>query len=426
MKGKKTIHHFLGALFVMGLVSCTKSQPKPLPTLAPVAQVPEVSSNNIQDNESSETASSSMETPTVDSNINQIETNETIINSKGSLTFFNNAGEGLFFINPSWSDPIRPYNLQNISRFFTKSPNGDWLVLVAGGKLYFAKTDGSAINEISGFENISRVTWSPNGKQVAFIQDGNIFTLEVDGGEPHRLTNELDLNDSSTSISYSPDGSKLIFACNSSAIDICVISIQENGSLVNLTNNTGMAVYLETQWSPNGDLISFVSPDQEDRLQLFIMNTDGSNLVQLTNSGENNLHAWSPDGSRIVYTNVEDNKWRAIVMNRDGSEKLLVSENLPPEVNSILPSWSPNGNLIGLFFTLPSNPDEFSISIWGMEDSQSTILTNQARWADWSPDSTQIAFVTPDSQIQIVNADGTGDKKLINCPDGCEFFTWLP
>lgn len=420
----KTVFYLACVLFVSIMISCNEAEAVPLPTLVPTAQVPEIFLTE-QAAQAIETPSPLIETPISDRD-STVPGVESSFNGKGNIVYFNTIGEGLFFFNTDWAEPVQLYDLHNINRFLATSPDGGWLIFWNGGKLYSAKTDGSAINEIMGIDDISWVSWSPIGDRFAFIQDGNIFTMNADGGDLRRLTNDLELDDTANTLSWSPNGNRLLFTCNSKASDICLIASQGDEAAINLTNNTDPALYREPHWSPDGNLISFVSPDQENELQIFAMKTDGSDLAQLTEIGENSLHTWSPDGSRIAYATVVDGRWQANMMNSDGSSTLLLSEGLSPETNSIYPSWSPDGNLVSLFFTLPAIPDEFSIAVWNTEDSQLTTLTDRARWAEWSPDGAQIAFISPDSQIQIANSDGSGNVGLIECPEGCEFFTWLP
>jgi TolB protein len=74
-------------------------------------------------------------------------------------------------------------------------------------------------------------------------------------------------------------------------------------------------------WSPDGSKIAFAS-DASGRFEIYVVETDGTALVQLTSSpaGERRDPAWSPDGARIAYTVVTDAGQDIHVMNADGSE----------------------------------------------------------------------------------------------------------
>src|SRR2546422_5263788 len=52
-------------------------------------------------------------------------------------------------------------------------------------------------------------------------------------------------------------------------------------------------------WSPDGTRIAFESGREDGTSDVYLMNADGSNRVQLTRGSTGNLlPAWSPDGAR--------------------------------------------------------------------------------------------------------------------------------
>ena len=71
----------------------------------------------------------------------------------------------------------------------------------------------------------------------------------------------------------------------------------------------------EPTWSPDGQKITFVSfRDLEQipergiwRGEIYMMNTDGTNLINLTHSPErpDGVSSWSPDGKQIAFTSAE-------------------------------------------------------------------------------------------------------------------------
>ncbi len=72
--------------------------------------------------------------------------------------------------------------------------------------------------------------------------------------------------------------------------------------------------------SPRGDRVAFMS-DRSAKWEVYVVNIDGSGLRQLTDSGKNKsgLPTWSPDGRCIAFVSERDNRWAVWVMKSDGS-----------------------------------------------------------------------------------------------------------
>jgi TolB protein len=149
---------------------------------------------------------------------------------------------------------------------------------------------------------------------------------------------------------------------------------------VNLTK-TGRRGNFDPAWSPDRTRIAFASDRDHDAgvYDIFVMNADGSNPVNLTlMDGENRSRrepAWSPDGTRIAFTY----RGGIYVMNADGS------------------------NVADLSNVILSNISEYIFAPWFRE-------------LDWSPDGTRIAFSLSDdiccADIYVVNADGSAPRNL--------------
>jgi Tol biopolymer transport system component len=189
--------------------------------------------------------------------------------------------------------------------------------------------------------------------------------------------------------------------------------MQANGKKqTRLTNNTDYD--FRPAWSPDRSRIAFTNlPQGGVDGNIFAMNADGTGLVQLTNDPiYEDFADWSPDGSKIAFSR----DGQIIVMNADGSNQTPVPHELND--NDSDPDWSPDGTRF--VFTRERERSQID-NIWVMniDGSGSVHLTEtdfQAAGASWSPDGSKIAFISNRStgryQIWVMNADGSGQTAI--------------
>ncbi|MBX3002279.1 MAG: PD40 domain-containing protein [Caldilineaceae bacterium] len=82
-------------------------------------------------------------------------------------------------------------------------------------------------------------------------------------------------------------------------------------------------------WSPQGDLIAFVSQEPGND-EIFTIEPDGSNMRRLThNSWEWDKHpSWSPDGNQIIFwSNRESGRRQLWIMDKDGNNQRRLLES---------------------------------------------------------------------------------------------------
>jgi hypothetical protein len=60
-------------------------------------------------------------------------------------------------------------------------------------------------------------------------------------------------------------------------------------------------------WSPDGTRIAFMGGTSASEYDIWVVDTDGSNVTRLTDSpGPDGWPAWSPDGTRVAFSSVRD------------------------------------------------------------------------------------------------------------------------
>jgi Tol biopolymer transport system component len=180
--------------------------------------------------------------------------------------------------------------------------------------------------------------------------------------------------------------------------------------------------------------------DMED---LFIINGDGSGLLQLTDDTLLEAYqVWSPDGTRIAFDRgaiSDDGVHDIFVINRDGSGLRNITNN-PSDGSegfgggSSHPSWSPDGQrLTFLQWYRHDSPRraEAGIYIIDVDGSNRKKIVENAAYPIWSPVDDTIAYIAGDVAkrvvtLNVIQADGTGHRVLATHSDIGEAPTWSP
>jgi dipeptidyl aminopeptidase/acylaminoacyl peptidase len=183
-----------------------------------------------------------------------------------------------------------------------------------------------------------------------------------------------------------------------------------------LTNHPGFDY--QPRWSPDGRRIAYVSV-RENRQVIFTMRADGSELTQLTADGvQNSEPSWSPDSRQIVFRSERDGNPNIHVMNADGSDQRALTTDPRAEAG---PAWSPDGTRILFSAVVASGrSDLFVMNADGSGQRQMTRSpVGSSRLGFWSPDGSRIAFATNrdgNEEVYVVAADGSGERNVSNHP----------
>jgi len=169
--------------------------------------------------------------------------------------------------------------------------------------------------------------------------------------------------------------------------------------------------------------ISFVS-DRDGNQEIYMMDIDGSNLINLTNNGANDNHpAWSPYGKKIAF--VSDRDWNddIYLMNSEGGNVIRLTDN---SVDDQDPAWSPDGKQI----VFASGKEDRKIYKMNVDGSQQVRLSNLGIWGanspSWSPDGSKIAFGSGIKTIILISPEGEnlGDDWIFGADE--QHPTWSP
>ncbi len=186
-------------------------------------------------------------------------------------------------------------------------------------------------------------------------------------------------------------------------------------------NSTNVSTPSQTPPGGGSGEIAFAGLS-EHVAQIYMLNSDGTNLRQLTNlPGGACSFDWSPDGKKIIYISPCTEKAaqypKAALFFLDLESK--VTQPLPfKAAGDFEPAWSPDNTKIA--FT-SMRDGSMQIYVYNLSDSSLTSLTSpadgmQSRYAAWSPDSSQIAYTVLRFgllQIWSMATDGSNKKQLL-------------
>src|SRR6476661_5201522 len=171
--------------------------------------------------------------------------------------------------------------------------------------------------------------------------------------------------------------------------------------------------------SPDGKKLIFISLIS-GKEQLFTMDADGKNIVQLTrDDADHEDPAWSPDGKKIeAQINVVD----------------LATKKVTPVITggiNTYGSWSPDMKQIA--FRKIIGEENSEVFVANADGSNLRNLTNNPffdGWPAWSPDGRKIAFASNRRghgyQIFVMDADGANPHLIANTEGRGTAPRWSP
>jgi TolB protein len=264
---------------------------------------------------------------------------------------------------------------------------------------------------------------------IAFARAGRlrgIYVTDQSGATPRRITTGYDI-----SPAWSPDGRTIAFARGdrtlfeadgSEATEAIYVANADGTGLRQVLKSAapgsaeGMRELIFPEWAPDGARLAFHYTDG-----IGVVNLDGTDARPLLpDRGDHEFReaAWSPEGTRLAYTENEVTRGLSVFDMTGGPPRRITRR-----CNST-PEWSPDGRRIAcLRLSLRRNN---AIHVVDVASGAARRLTNRVPFTraayspSWSADGLQIVFGKfkltrrkVRSDIYLMNADGTHKRRLI-------------
>lgn len=216
-------------------------------------------------------------------------------------------------------------------------------VALANGRIVFERGENLvSTSQVGVFEETitrgSDPAYAPDGRRLAFVRDGDIYSINDDGTRQTPLTAGSERDDDPA---YSPDGQTIAFSRDGA---IWIMTSDGSGARRVPIDDRLVIAEGKPSFYPGGDRIAYErfavppggsGPNESTELTIYAVDVDGSNLERITGARSN------PDilGDRILYNGSCGDSEGVCIRDDEGTTERV-------RVGGAAPNFSPDGTRI--------------------------------------------------------------------------------
>jgi Tol biopolymer transport system component/DNA-binding winged helix-turn-helix (wHTH) protein len=279
----------------------------------------------------------------------------------------------------------------------TWSPDGREVAFVRGKDLYAARNDGAEPRKLATFPGLpSWPRWSPDGNRLRVtVADSitgfsSLWEVSADGKAPHPILPGWNPAPSECCGSWTPDGSCFVFqATREGKTEIWAIRERRGLDFVSsqpVRLTAGQMNSLAPLVSPDGKKLYVIG--EQLRGELVHYDARSGAFVPYLSGISAEFVDFSKDGKWVAYVSFPDRiLWKSRI---DGSERLQLTA---APVQATMPRWSPDAKRIAYHDTAPGKP--WQVYFISADGGNPEPLLNEPRNQmdpNWSPDGNSMVF----------------------------------
>ena len=221
---------------------------------------------------------------------------------------------------------------------------------------------------------------------------------------------------------FSPDGSKLaLVGWGPSVTDLFVMNA-DGSDLRQITQSRKRRLQdsdwtFFPQWSRDGEQLAFTVDRGTDYPMLWVARADGSNSRQVTRSSSTfdgvESFSWAPDGVNVALTRFNQQASQIHLVNIASPGRTQPITNEPEGAYD--PAWSPDGRFIAYAARMGRRTALKVHDTAGLNQPQTLIEGDLARSPTWSPNSSALAYIAlvgREFELHVIDVSVTGDGEL--------------